>query len=369
MYTHKFTLIDDRPGSQPVRGTRGRRGARGRHDAAVITPIACGRPSRSSIIDGCSRRIISISKVELVEATFVDRLAHFIPCPGTWPWNARGPSPLLRLRPNSVRIRPQCPQDLARATLAACDEDDEYVLCSGLAHPKSIGGPESVLGSRRERRQLRLRCRIGVDAKSLLNHVTGNLHGESEVRQDFASDVVLMREKAEEQMLHLDRLVPHVAGRVLGTYDRIPRLFSERVEHTFRVPQSAPKRKSSMGRKATLLSMFEGRAQRRRLRYQTGTAAATPLATGSSRRRRCRGTGCGVKIGPGPPINFASDVTLTPFTIHLASSDASSNELARDSLDDGSILELAWRRRNGLNEPQVEFSTTFRRGGLRMRCG
>ena len=172
-------------------------------------------------------RVCSVPKVEFVEEALADRSPHLSP----WPWNARRPSSLLRLKPNPVRIRAKRPKDLAGATLAASCEDNQHVLSPRLAHPKSIGGPESVLGSRRER-QLLLGARTGPDAKSLSNHLTDGLNGQPEIRPDLVNDLVLIREQAKEQMLHLDRPVPHVARLAPRTHDRLARSFSERLEHT-----------------------------------------------------------------------------------------------------------------------------------------
>jgi hypothetical protein len=131
-----------------------------------------------------------------------------------------------------VRVRPERGQDLADR--AASEEHEEHVLSPRLAHPESMGGPESVLGSRRERQQP-LRARTGSDAKPLPNHVTDRLDGQPEVRPDSANDVVLSREQPEKQMLDLDCTMPHVAGLVLRTQDRLARVFCERLEHAVRV--------------------------------------------------------------------------------------------------------------------------------------
>ena len=172
----------------------------------------------------------SVPKVEFVEEALADRSPHLSP----WPWNARRPSSLLRLKPNPVRIRAERPQDLAGATLAASCEDNQHVLSPRLAHPKSMGGPESVLGSRRER-QLPLGARTGSDAKSLSNHLTDGLNGQPEIRPDSVNDAVLIREQAKEQMLHLDRPVPHVARLAPRTHDRLARSFCEPLKHTQKV--------------------------------------------------------------------------------------------------------------------------------------
>ena len=41
-------------------------------------------------------------------------------------------------------------------------------------------------------------------------------------------------------MLGLDCLVPHIAGLVLRTLDRLARVFCEGLEHTPRIPRALP---------------------------------------------------------------------------------------------------------------------------------